>query len=143
MGSSIRQCTLCGRLFNSLGRNICPACVTRIDECFELAREYLYNHPGADILELTTETGVDDKIILMLLREGRLSLGEASAILECEKCGKHIATGRYCKQCAKFLENTLSSVIPKKEEPKRQLETVETSPARSKADWNSHALNTR
>ncbi len=144
MGSSIRQCTFCGKIFNSLGKNICPACVTKIDECFQLVRDYLYNHPGADIVELTSETGVEDKIILMLLREGRLALGEASSCLKCEKCGKHITTGRYCGQCAKFLENTLAKAVSSRKEADAQPQKPEGSDAPQRHnDWNTHALNTR
>jgi uncharacterized protein len=142
MGANVRACALCGKLFNSLGRNICPQCTIRIDECFDLLRDYLYDHSHADIYELTTETGVEDKIIFMLLREGRLSLGEASDFLVCEKCGARITTGRYCKHCTKFLENTLhKACIPQNREienPQAQHQASDPN-----GDWNSHALKSR
>jgi hypothetical protein len=80
-----------------------------LDESFELVKEYIYNHPLANAVEITQETGVSEKDIFYFLKEGRLSVSENNGMLLCESCGRSIITGRYCEPCKKHLERELSA----------------------------------
>jgi RecJ-like exonuclease len=46
-------CRLCGKLFPSSAKKICPACLTRIDELYPRVREFLRDHPK---IEFNVET---------------------------------------------------------------------------------------
>jgi len=78
-----------------------------LDEMYKKVRDYLYDHPNATMVEVSEATGVEEKIILEFLREGRLELKEPSPVLTCERCGKPITTGRMCKECLAVFERGL------------------------------------
>jgi uncharacterized protein len=107
MGSRVIECKTCKHLFQSFGSAICPVCVEEMEKNFEIVKEYIYNNPGANIIEITKETGVTEKSVLYYLKEGRLSVEGAESELVCEKCKKPISSGRFCKDCQITLENTL------------------------------------
>jgi uncharacterized protein len=107
MGSRVMECKYCKKLFQSFGSNICPACVEEMENNFEIVKEYIYNNPGANVIDIARETGVPEKTVLYYLKEGRLSIEDEKAGLTCEKCKKPISNGRYCKECQVTLENTL------------------------------------
>ena len=100
-----RNCRNCGRVFQSNGYGrICPKCQMEDEANYALVKEYIYDNPGATIPEVSGATGVDQGKILQYLREGRLEIIGHSMILDCERCGKSISTGRYCGACAKEME---------------------------------------
>lgn len=103
----IRNCKRCNRLFQYNGVKYCPKCLMEMDEMYKKVRDYLYEHPDATIVEVSEATGVEEKIILEFLREGRLELKEPSPVLTCERCGKPITTGRMCKECLVIFERGL------------------------------------
>ncbi len=104
MGYSLVQCRRCGRLFQSWGQAICSECVEYREKSYLLVRDYIYLHPEAIIPEISEGSGVEEPLILEFLKEERLTINDETA-LKCEKCGKPITHGRYCKQCKAFLEN--------------------------------------
>lgn len=128
--AEIRNCKECGRLFQYNGiSKICPRCKRNDEENFKVVREYIYENEEATITEVAEETGVDEDKILRYLREGRLEIiGDNSAlILECERCGKGIKTGRFCDECAKELEKELKSGFTNtKERQDRKREKMHT-----------------
>ena len=109
MSLSIRYCKNCSKPFNYKVSPYCPKCLNAIDEAFEKCRNYLDKNRFATIKELADETEVSEKIILLLLKEGRLSL-EGSKDLTCESCDKPIESGRYCLECTVKKQNELSYI---------------------------------
>lgn len=108
----IRNCTRCGKIYQYDGFKICPTCRREDEEDFLKVREYLYDYPGANLQEVHEATGVATSKIIEFLRQGRLEVAEESnLILQCEKCGTSIKTGRYCDKCALELKRELSSAI--------------------------------
>ncbi|HHW69906.1 MAG TPA: MerR family transcriptional regulator [Clostridiales bacterium] len=100
----IRNCKMCGRIFKYNNVPYCHSCVLEREETFVKVRDYIWDHPEANVSEVAEETEVDEKIILEFLREGRLELKEESIGLPCERCGRPIRTGRYCSECSRELE---------------------------------------
>lgn len=111
----LRNCKMCGRIYQHTNLPYCPSCVVKWEEMFLKVRDYIWDHPKANITEVARETEVDESIVLEFLREGRLELREESIGLPCERCGAPIRTGRYCDKCAKELEVELKrglSAVP-------------------------------
>lgn len=133
---TIKNCTRCGRVFQAVGnQKLCSRCRSTDDEDFKVVREYVYDNPEAAIKDIAEETGVSEKQILKFLRAGKLILkGENSMVLDCERCGKAIKTGRYCDECANQMARELKSAfaVPK-ESVKESTETKNT-----KGFYSSH-----
>ena len=111
MGSDVKQCRQCGILFQSLGSNICPGCAEEMDRYFHTVKNYLYDHPEANVFDIARDTGVAENLILRFLREGLLAVSVADGTLTCDECGEAITGGRYCKVCERKLENVLIGAI--------------------------------
>lgn len=77
----------CKKLFQSYGGSICPNCMDEMDKAFRKVRDYIYDHPQADIVEITQNTGVPEKWIFDFLKEERLEFTTGSTMLSCEQCG--------------------------------------------------------
>lgn len=97
----LRNCSRCGKLFVYKGSSLCPECQKLDEEDFSKVKDYLYDNPGASLIEVSEATGVSSDKILRYLKEGKLELSsEQSGILKCERCGKPIRAGRFCDVCA-------------------------------------------
>ena len=121
----VRNCKNCGKLYNYVSGQppLCPSCVKALEDKFSIVKEYIYNHPGAGMQEVSEENDVTTMQIQKWIREERLSFSEDSAVgIECESCGKLIKTGRYCKSCKDKLASNLGSLYkePLKEAKKDQ-----------------------
>lgn len=98
---NIRNCKLCGRIFNYVtGAVLCPTCRDSMEAKFQEVKEYIREHKGVGIVEVAEACDVDPGQIRQWLREDRLEVTEDSAIyLNCESCGAPIRSGRYCEKC--------------------------------------------
>lgn len=108
----VKNCKGCGRLFNYLsGPPLCPSCVTALDQKFSDVKEYVYDHPGVGIQEVSEVMEIPMGQIRQWIREERLSFADDSMIgLECEGCGITIKTGRFCKACKDKLAKGLTDL---------------------------------
>ena len=120
MGSDVKQCKECKKLFYSFGSSFCPDCVEEIEKGFDRVKDYIYDHPKANVVEISQETNVSEKRILGYLKEGRLTIDENNGLLLCEECGRSIPTGRYCSGCSRRLEHELRGAYISPEEKKKQ-----------------------
>lgn len=109
----LRNCPECGRLFSYTGRNLCHKCIESEEEEFKQVRKFVRDHPGATVFDTAEATGVDEEKILRFLREGRLiSRGlQSGIVLKCERCGKVIDAGKYCKECLSELDHDFRRTI--------------------------------
>ena len=110
------NCRKCGKMFtyNAIGPKVCNKCKADEENEFKVIKEYLYENPGATITEVSHALNITTVTLRRYLKEGRLEIvstgGEANMLLDCEKCGKSIRTGRYCDECERELSRGLSSV---------------------------------
>lgn len=111
----IKNCKNCGRIFNYFtGERICPICQKKLDDQFDKVKDYIYEHPGAGIKEVSKECDVSISQIRKWVREERLEFSEDSLVgIECENCGVSIRTGRFCLSCKSKLANDLNSAYKK------------------------------
>ena len=98
---NIRNCRSCGRIFNYVaGPIVCPACREGLEKKFQEVKEYIREHPGVTIPDVSEACDVEPNTIRQWLREERLELAENSPIyLNCESCGAPIRCGKYCEKC--------------------------------------------
>ena len=99
--AEIRNCPRCGKIFTYIGRPICSRCIDTEESEFKVVKEYIYDNPGATISEVSQETEVSIEKIMRFLREERLEITSENSnlLLECEKCGRAINSGRFCENC--------------------------------------------
>lgn len=125
----LRNCKGCGKMFNYIGKPMCPTCEKNLEDKFQVVKKYVKDHPEAPITVVAEENEVSVNQIKRWVRQERLSFSDASMVgLECEGCGTMIKTGRFCDMCKMTMQNNLSSVIKKKPEPK--IETKQKESAR-------------
>ena len=105
---NIRKCRKCGKVYQYIRSPFCPACMESIDQQYRQIRDYLDEHPKAQIPQLASETDVSESTILYLLREGRLTLNTGS--INCERCKEPIDSGRYCGSCMSLLHKGLTEI---------------------------------
>ncbi|MBR1567686.1 MAG: flagellar protein [Lachnospiraceae bacterium] len=119
----VRNCKNCGKMFNYIGKPICPGCEKALEEKFQVVKQFIKDNPNASINEVAEENEVSVNQIKRWVREERLTFSESSMVgLECESCGTMIRTGRFCEACKQKLGNSLNSLIekPKPTEPERK-----------------------
>jgi flagellar operon protein (TIGR03826 family) len=112
----IKNCRSCGKIFTYMGgQPICRECRNIEEEQFKKVKEYLYENPGATITEIAMELDISVKKIKQYLREGRLEIinDDGNMMLECERCGKAIKTGRYCELCQREIVTQLKGAADK------------------------------
>ncbi|MGN0152170.1 MAG: flagellar protein [Wujia sp.] len=105
----LMNCRNCKRLFNYItGEKICPKCKEMLEEKFQEVKLYIKDNPGKNIAEVAEECDTTVKQIKKWVREERLSFTDDSLVgLECERCGKMIHSGRFCKDCAGGLADAM------------------------------------
>lgn len=117
------NCKKCGRTFASEeGQTFCTKCLLlNIEDDFRLVRDYLYDHPGADVTEVSTATGVAKAVILRLLKDERIEVvSDENILLKCEVCGKSIKSGRKCEECKMLFAKELMKTAEKLKSEKEQ-----------------------
>lgn len=104
---NVKNCRGCGRLFNYIrGPYLCPACREGMEEKFQKVKEYIREHPGVGIQQVSDACEVEAAQIKQWLREDRLELVEGSALLlTCMSCGELIRSGKYCEACKNNIAN--------------------------------------
>ena len=108
----LRNCPECGKLFAFVSRNLCPDCIAFEEECIQKIQEYIDDYGASTIAELSEGTDIPEEMVIYLLREGRLIIRGWVALLECERCGQPIPSGRYCADCCAALEASLRGARP-------------------------------
>ena len=95
-------CKICGgvMIFKGVGEYHCEECKAVDYDDYGKVRLYIEEHPGANAAQVEDNTGVSQKIIRRLLKDGRIEVAEGSkSFLRCEVCGKSIRSGQFCPEC--------------------------------------------
>ena len=115
----VKNCRMCGRLFNYLGGpRICPVCRDELEKKFIQVREYIRENPKTTLGEISEQNDVSIEQINQWIREERLEFAKDSPItLACENCGAPIRTGRFCAKCKNTMASSLTNAFKKPEAP--------------------------
>ncbi len=132
---AVRNCSRCGRMYQSEGLSkLCARCMDTDEEDFKIVREYVYDNPSCTISAAAEDTGISEEKILKFLRQGKLILkDEMSMVLDCERCGKPIKSGRYCDSCNKDMSRDLRGAASKTAESIQQQTAATTGGMYSRA----------
>lgn len=108
----LMNCGNCKRLFNYIsGDKICPKCVEVLEEKFEQVKDYIRENPRVNVNTVSEECEVSVKQIKKWVREERLTFADDSLVgLDCERCGRMIHSGRFCKKCADGLAGAMEEL---------------------------------
>ena len=98
---NVKNCRRCGKMYQAIfGKNICPECVKQEEVDFEVARDYVKEHPGSSMQKVSDETGVPVNLLLKFVKEGKIDFSDGeSVVAACESCGVPVFSGRYCNNC--------------------------------------------
>lgn len=99
MAGKIKNCPMCGKLFNDTGHKVCMDCYDKILEKEREVVAYVRDHRGAKIPEICEATGAPTGMIKKMIREGRFEQIGVKMTYPCEKCGAPIISGKICQQC--------------------------------------------
>ena len=115
-----QNCKRCGKLFESNGFSVlCPTCWKFDEYDFQKIKEYLTLHPGAKIFEVSNNLDISVAKIKRYLRESRLEIIDfKNLFLFCDKCGKCIRTGKYCDECYRTSQSSVSVAYTEKQDTK-------------------------
>lgn len=97
-------CKECGgvMVFKGCGEYECEECKALDYDEYGIVRNYIEKHSKATIGFISEQTGVSQKSIRQMLKEGRLEIApDSRAFLKCDLCGKDIRSGSLCEQCEK------------------------------------------
>ena len=118
----LANCPECGKLYVENPAKLCPDCYRQEEENEEKVAQYLRDNRGASISEIHEATGVAEKIILKMIKKGRIT-GDIRVEYPCESCGRPILEGRVCAECGRrVLEQVKPETkpAPKPPEPVRR-----------------------
>lgn len=105
-------CKECGgvMVFKGVGEYRCEDCRAVDYDDYGKVRLYIEEHPGANAAQVEENTGVSQKIIRRLLKDGRIEVAEGSkSFLRCEVCGKNIRSGQFCPECETKVHNRIEA----------------------------------
>lgn len=108
---NIHTCRWCRKIYRGFGEHFCPECVQKMDDAFVTVRAYLDDHPAANATEVVRETGLEERIVMQLLKDERLS-EYSNGTNRCEVCYKGIRSGKLCKDCQQMMEKFMRSHVP-------------------------------
>lgn len=123
MALNVLKCSMCGGIYAPCGLPFCQDCMQRIDEGFVKIRDYVYDNPNAKVAEILEETGVEEKVVSFLIKQGRLKTISVQFSGACERCGRPAAE-RFCPECAAKLHNAFggeaSRIAREREEARKE-----------------------
>jgi len=105
---ALANCTKCGKLFNKVFHDICPACHEQVERDYKKVYAFLKEHGPTHIDVIHEETGVEKKLIMKFLAEGRFE--GVTVTYKCESCGVSINSGKLCAKCAQELNDQIQKM---------------------------------
>ncbi len=87
-------------VYKGLGEYQCEDCGEFEYDDYGKVRNYLDEHRGANVAEISDATGVSHKAIRDMIKDNRFEvINNAGGYIRCEMCGVNINSGRLCSKC--------------------------------------------
>lgn len=97
-----RVCESCGgvMVYKGVGEYQCEDCKDIAYDDYGKTRLYIETHRDAMISEIEAATGVSQRTIRAMLKEGRFELrADSKTMMFCEICRRAIRSGKLCPEC--------------------------------------------
>ena len=137
----LKNCAQCGRIFSPMrGEKLCRDCRLKEEEVERQVLSYVRDNPGCSIKEAMEATGVPEKIIKRMAREGMFVNVQTSEnfVYPCMGCGKPIRNGTYCTDCLQRLRTETkraSEAMHIRVREERRMTTIEKLDAAAKNEF--------
>lgn len=103
--NKLKNCVGCGKLYMEVGQGMCPACYDKELEEEQVVYSYVRDHDKCGIQEIVKETGVKERTVLRMLKNGRFVAHGIEITYPCQGCGEPITTGKLCDKCSNDIIN--------------------------------------
>lgn len=114
----LRNCLECGKLCMENPSKLCPECYAQEEIHEHIIADYLRKTGKATIEKIHNDTGVKEKIIMRMLKSGRL-FSDGLIGYPCEMCREPIYDGRLCSNCSSGLVKQVQKVNEDREYKER------------------------
>jgi hypothetical protein len=95
---------------------MCNDCYREMQDKERDIINYVRDHPKCKVKEICEDTGAKERLVIRMIKEGRFIQTGVEVRYPCEKCGKLITKGRFCKECQEILEKQVSAQKEKLQE---------------------------
>lgn len=95
----IGNCPECGKLYQKNATGMCPNCYKKEEEYEQIVAEYVRDHQKCSVSEIHEATGVKEKTIIRMIKNGRFFNENTMISYPCQQCGAPIYEGRICQKC--------------------------------------------
>ncbi len=115
----VQSCKSCGRIFSASRPGICPKCKEKEEEDLKVVTESLRDEPNQNIDDLAENTGVEKKVILKFIREGKIASDAVVGEVKCGRCGRPAESlaVRLCAKCSAELQKASAELMNKESKP--------------------------
>lgn len=112
--NKLKNCSGCGKLYMEVGQGMCPACYDKELEEEQVVYAYVRDHDKCGIQEIVKETGVKERTVLRMLKNGRFVASGFTITYPCQGCGTPITNGKMCDKCSNDILNQASRLSASK-----------------------------
>jgi len=111
----VQNCKVCGRIFSATKPGVCQKCKAKENDALALVTNSLRDEPGQSVEDLSENTGVEDKLILKFIREGKIASEAITGTVPCGRCGKpaQSLSVRLCPKCLADLQKASAALMNK------------------------------
>ncbi len=111
---NIKNCPRCGKLYVEVGQKMCHVCYEKELADEKIVADFVREHRKATLKEIVEGTGVSEKVVIRMIKQGRFIESGIEIAYPCESCGKPITSGKLCKKCSENIRKELSKFqVPK------------------------------
>ena len=111
MSLNVINCNRCGKVCMRSVSELCQACLKDLENQYESCLNHLRDNRGISLQELSDGTEVPVKQIIRFIKEGRISIIQASSLsYPCEICHAPILEQSICPDCRKRLAKDYSDL---------------------------------
>lgn len=105
----IRNCKICGSMFQYVGNPVCPNCYRELENKLQEVKKYIDEHERVTVMQVSEELDIPVKQIRRWIQEERLMFAPGvDTGLVCSKCGLPIESGNMCAKCKESLKNAFT-----------------------------------
>lgn len=105
---NIKNCPRCGKLYVEVGQRMCHDCYEKELEDEQVVAKFVRENRQATVQEIVEGTGVSEKVVIRMIKQGRFIQNGIEIAYPCESCGKPITSGKLCKACSDNLQKEIS-----------------------------------